>query len=100
MIADCGATPETTAVGVETDKNLLVVALQGAGFEVFAINPRAVARYRERNCWADIEAILSHWVLQPHHCRPIRALGFGGFNQRPDLGIMWVIVVKRPRWCR
>ena len=48
MIADCGATPETTAVAVETDKNLLVVALQGAGFEVFAINPRAVARYRER----------------------------------------------------
>src|SRR5450759_3755404 len=48
MIADCGATPETTAVGVETDKNLLLVALQGAGFEVFAINPRAVARYRER----------------------------------------------------
>ena len=48
MIADCGATPEATAVGVETDKNLLVVALQGAGFEVFAINPRAVARYRER----------------------------------------------------
>src|SRR5450759_2329947 len=48
MIADCGATPETSAVGVETDKNLLLVALQGAGFEVFAINPRAVARYRER----------------------------------------------------
>jgi transposase len=48
MIADCGATPETTAVAVETDKNLLVVALQDAGFEVFAINPRAVARYRER----------------------------------------------------
>jgi len=48
MIADCGAAPETTAVAVETDKNLLVVALQGAGFEVFAINPRAVARYRER----------------------------------------------------
>lgn len=48
MIASCGATPQTCPVAVETDKNLLVVALQGAGFEVFAINPRAVARYRER----------------------------------------------------
>ena len=36
-------------VAIETDKNLLVVALQAAGFTVFAINPRAVARYRERH---------------------------------------------------
>lgn len=35
-------------VAIETDKNLLVVALQAAGLEVYAINPRAVARYRER----------------------------------------------------
>ena len=32
----------------ETDKNLLVVALLAARFEVYAINPRAAARYRER----------------------------------------------------
>ncbi|MCN0155211.1 IS110 family transposase [Salinispora arenicola] len=36
-------------IGIETDKNLLVVALQAAGMTVFAINPRAVARYRERH---------------------------------------------------
>ncbi|WP_432049458.1 IS110 family transposase [Verrucosispora sp. NA02020] len=36
-------------VAIETDKNLLVVALQAAGMTVFAINPRAVARYRERH---------------------------------------------------
>lgn len=35
-------------VAIETDKNLIVVALQAAGITVFAINPRAVARYRER----------------------------------------------------
>ena len=35
-------------IAIETDKNLLVVALQAAGMTVFAINPRAVARYRER----------------------------------------------------
>lgn len=36
-------------VAIETDKNLIVVALQAAGITVFAINPRAVARYRERH---------------------------------------------------
>jgi hypothetical protein len=36
-------------IAIETDKNLLVVALQAAGMTVFAINPRAVARYRERH---------------------------------------------------
>ena len=36
-------------VAIETDKNLIVVALQTAGLTMFAINPRAVARYRERH---------------------------------------------------
>lgn len=36
-------------VAIQTDKNLIVVALQGAGLVVHAINPRAVARYRERH---------------------------------------------------
>lgn len=36
-------------IAIETDKSLMVVALQIAGTTVFAINPRAVARYRERH---------------------------------------------------
>ena len=36
-------------VAIETDKNLIVVALQAAGLTVYAIDPRAVARYRERH---------------------------------------------------
>lgn len=39
-------------VAIETDKNLLVAGLQAAGFTVYAINPRAVARYRERSAQA------------------------------------------------
>ena len=39
----------TVPIASETDKNLLVVALQAAGFTVFPINPLAVARYRERH---------------------------------------------------
>lgn len=41
--------PIRVPVAIETDKNLLVVALQAAGHPVYPINPRAVARYRERH---------------------------------------------------
>ena len=41
--------PTAIEIAIETDKDLLVVALAAAGFAVFAINPRAVARYRERD---------------------------------------------------
>jgi hypothetical protein len=36
-------------VGIETDRGPWVVALIAAGYEVFAINPLSVARYRERH---------------------------------------------------
>lgn len=40
--------PSSVAVAIETEKDLLVSALRAAGFTVYAINPRAVARCRER----------------------------------------------------
>lgn len=49
LIAANGGTPEDTPIAIETDKNLIVVALAAAGFAVYPINPRAVARYRERH---------------------------------------------------
>jgi transposase len=36
-------------VGIETDQGPWVQALLAAGYEVFAVNPRQVARYRERH---------------------------------------------------
>ena len=36
-------------VGIETDRGVWVQALVAAGYEVFAINPMSVARYRERH---------------------------------------------------
>jgi transposase len=36
-------------VGIETDRGLLVGALVAAGYEVFAINPLSVDRYRDRH---------------------------------------------------
>ncbi len=36
-------------VGIETDRGLWVGALVAAGYVVYAINPRAVSRYRDRH---------------------------------------------------
>ena len=41
--------PAEVVIGIETDRGLWVAALVGAGYQVYAINPKAVARYRERH---------------------------------------------------
>ena len=41
--------PGEVAVGIETKRGLLVGALIGAGYQVYAVNPLAVSRYRERH---------------------------------------------------
>jgi len=41
--------PGEVVVGIETDRGLWVTALRAAGYTVYAINPRQVARYRERH---------------------------------------------------
>ncbi len=43
------AGPEEAAVGIETDRGPWVQALIAAGYMVYAVNPRQVARYRERH---------------------------------------------------
>ncbi|TCO43615.1 transposase IS116/IS110/IS902 family protein [Kribbella antiqua] len=40
--------PADVQVALETDRGLLVAALRAAGYRVFAINPKAVDRYRDR----------------------------------------------------
>ena len=52
IIAQHSENPADVPVAIETDKNLIVVALQAAGFPVHAINPRSVVRYRERSAQA------------------------------------------------
>lgn len=41
--------PGQVSVGIETDRGLWVNALTAAGYLVYAINPKAAARYRERH---------------------------------------------------
>ena len=44
-----GDGPERVVIGIETDRGPWVTALVAAGYRVYAINPRSVARYRERD---------------------------------------------------
>lgn len=49
LIATHAEEPEEVVVGIETDRGLWIEALVAAGYQVFAINPLAVARYRDRH---------------------------------------------------
>ena len=41
--------PSDVVIGIETDRGLWVQALVAAGYQVYAINPFAVSRYRDRH---------------------------------------------------
>jgi transposase len=49
LLADHADEPGEVIVGIETDRGLWVDALTAAGYQVYAINPLAVARYRDRH---------------------------------------------------
>ena len=49
LIAEHADEPDQAAIGIETDRGLWVAALSAAGYQVFAVNPLAVARYRDRH---------------------------------------------------
>lgn len=44
-----GASPSEVVVGIETDRGLWVQSMIEAGYQVYAINPRAASRYRDRH---------------------------------------------------
>lgn len=49
LLADHIADPAEVIVGIETDRGLWVTALVAAGYQVYAINPLAASRYRDRH---------------------------------------------------
>jgi hypothetical protein len=49
LVAEHVEDPAEVAVGIETDRGLWVTALVEAGYQVYGVNPRAAARYRERH---------------------------------------------------
>ena len=81
LLADAGDDPdEPSPVAIETPRGLLVAALRGTGRQVFAINPMAVARYRERHSVArkksdHVDAMTLAGILRTdaHAHRPLPA---------------------------
>jgi transposase len=49
LVAAHAEEPSQVVVGIETDRGLWVDALTAAGYQVFGVNPLAVARYRDRH---------------------------------------------------
>ena len=70
--------PDQVLVGIETDRGPWVAALVAAGYRVFAVNPRQVARYRERHGSSgaksdagDAHALADMVRTDAHQLRPI-----------------------------
>jgi transposase len=49
VVAEHVDDPAEVVVATETDRGLFVVSLMAAGYELYAVNPLSVARYRERH---------------------------------------------------
>ena len=49
LVAAHAGDPGEVVVGIETGRGLFVAALIAAGYEVFAVNPMSVSRYRDRH---------------------------------------------------
>lgn len=49
LVGEHADRPDEVVVGIETDRGLLVTALVAAGYRLYAVNPLAAARYRERH---------------------------------------------------
>jgi len=72
------ADPESVVIGIETDRGPWVAALVMAGYQVFAINPRQVARFKERygssgakSDAADAHALADMVRIERHQLRAI-----------------------------
>jgi transposase len=70
--------PNQVVIGIETDRGLWVGALSAAGYQVFAVNPMAVAHYRDRHHVSGAKSDASDAKLladlvrtDRHHHRPI-----------------------------
>jgi transposase len=78
LLGEHAERPDEVVIGIETDRGLLVTALVGAGYQVYAINPLAAARYRERHTTSRAksdrgdEKVLANLVrTDRHNHRPV-----------------------------
>jgi len=80
LLAEHTEQPARVDVAIETDRGLLVAALRAAGHRVFAVNPKAVDRYRDRHAVSGAKSdpgdalVLAHLLRTDRHAhRPLPA---------------------------
>jgi transposase len=56
LVAAYAEDPAQVAVGIETDRGLLVGAMLAAGYQVYAVNPQVVGCYRDRHRAARVKS--------------------------------------------
>ena len=85
LFAAHGAGPGTVKIAIETERGLLVASLRAAGYEIYAISPKAVDRYRDRHQLAKGKPgtgdamVLAHILRTDGHLhRPLPAGSPGG----------------------
>ena len=101
LVAAYAEDPSQVVIGIETDRGLWVEALSAAGYQVFAVNPLAAARYRDRHHVSGAKSdagdakLLADLVRtdrhnhRPHRRRQRRRRGDQGARpgtSEPDLG--------------
>lgn len=79
-VAEYAPDPGDVVVGLETDRGLLVAALLATGYQVFAVNPLSVSRYRDRHNVAgsksdkgDAKVLADLVRTDRHNHRPVAA---------------------------
>ena len=87
LLADHGDTAdEPIPVAIETGRGLLVACLRSTGRPVYAINPLAVSRYRERHSVARPKVTASRIVIvmgvKIRSCRRITGAGYAALPRR------------------
>ncbi len=80
LLAEHASEPGEVVIGIETDRGLWVAALLEAGYEVYAINPLAASRYRDRHALSgaksdpgDAQVLADLMRTDRHQHRPVAA---------------------------
>ncbi len=71
LLAGYAEEPDRVVIGIETDRGLWVTALVAAGYQVYAINPMAAARYRDRHHVSGAKSDAADANSWPISCEPI-----------------------------
>jgi len=91
LIAEHAHDDEAVVVGIEIDRGLVVWSLLESGYEVYAINPMASARYRDRHSTSGAKSdpgdakVLADLVQTDRHV----ATGRSGREGRPLPARTW-----------